>query len=210
MILLLTTYSLAHKNQVWAAWWLLPLCNAIYASAGPEHGLGFSHHPPLLLLLYITLAGLAHSFLLRVWRGWICTCARLGWEHPALWSDSASSSTKAFIAAAQLYSGEDTADLTPFSHQMQNQRTCNVSLFVCNQSQSTSKYMLIPVRQKYKYVCRKSVSKFVSECDKSGQQRAGNKFNLISVDDSYALPSAQATLPSPSTTHPPRPALWTI
>ena len=146
----------------------------------------------------------------RVWRGWICTCARLGWEHPALWSDSASSSTKAFIAAAQLHSGEDTADLTPFSHQMQNQRTCNVSLFVCNQSQSTSKYMLIPVRQKYKYVCRKSVSKFVSECDKSGQQRAGNKFNLISVDDSYALPSAQATLPSPSTTHPPRPALWTI
>ena len=80
MILLLTTYSLAHKNQVWAAWWLLPLCNAIYASAGPEHGLGFSHHPPLLLLLYITLAGLAHSFLLRVWRGWICTCARLGWD----------------------------------------------------------------------------------------------------------------------------------
>ena len=128
-----------------------------------------------------------------------------GWD--GMWSDSASSSTKAFIAAAQLHSGEDTADLTPFSHQMQNQRTCNVSLFVCNQSQSTSKYMLIPVRQKYKYVCRKSVSKFVSECDKSGQQRAGNKFNLISVDDSYALPSAQATLPSPSTTHPPRPAL---
>ena len=207
MILLLTTYSLAHKNQVWAAWWLLPLCNAIYASAGPEHGLGFSHHPPLLLLLYITLAGLAHSFQLRGSEE-VEYVHVPGWD--GMWSDSASSSTKAFIAAAQLYSGEDTADLTPFSHQMQNQRTCNVSLFVCNQSQSTSKYMLIPVRQKYKYVCRKSVSKFVSECDKSGQQRAGNKFNLISVDDSYALPSAQATLPSPSTTHPPRPALWTI